>query len=282
MTDFARRNGPSLFTQRWSWAYVPEVQLDRCGLWNFVCWCQHLHSYQNLKTSKLRRLSNDCLFGSWLESLRPSIRLLIIFADLWDHLHSSKHCSSQCWFWKARRGFAPRSASQSFEISIYHSAVRLPRSSFREGIFCSVVDRTNWHQQSKTVAFEVSHHWPVRGQLYLDWTSAGAMWSTREVLESTVNRDMHGSKIGERCRICFFMQVARRLLIKREILSHWQAFNIFTDLVLAILPSVVVSNLNMRVRTKVGLIFLMSLGVLWASCPRQRLTHTDIIVLVTW
>lgn len=39
------------------------------------------------------------------------------------------------------------------------------------------------------------------------------------------------------------------------------SFNIFTDLVLAMMPSVVLSNLNMRLRTKVGLIFLLSLGI---------------------
>ena len=47
-----------------------------------------------------------------------------------------------------------------------------------------------------------------------------------------------------------------------SILSHLQGFNILTDLVLAIFPSLVVSNLNMRLRTKMGLIFLMGLGIL--------------------
>jgi hypothetical protein len=40
------------------------------------------------------------------------------------------------------------------------------------------------------------------------------------------------------------------------------AFNIFSDFVLAVLPSVVISQLNLKKKIKVGLIFLMGLGVL--------------------
>lgn len=39
-------------------------------------------------------------------------------------------------------------------------------------------------------------------------------------------------------------------------------FNIFADLVLAILPAVVISSLNLKRKIKVGLVILMSLGVL--------------------
>jgi hypothetical protein len=40
------------------------------------------------------------------------------------------------------------------------------------------------------------------------------------------------------------------------------ALNIFADLVLALMPGFVVSRINLNRKTKIGLIFLMSLGVL--------------------
>lgn len=42
------------------------------------------------------------------------------------------------------------------------------------------------------------------------------------------------------------------------------AWNIFTDLALALLPSVIISNLKMKISLKVGLVVLMSLGILYA------------------
>jgi hypothetical protein len=40
------------------------------------------------------------------------------------------------------------------------------------------------------------------------------------------------------------------------------ALNIFADLVLAFMPGFVVSRLNLNRKTKISLVFLMSLGVL--------------------
>ncbi len=40
------------------------------------------------------------------------------------------------------------------------------------------------------------------------------------------------------------------------------AFNVFADLVLAVLPASVISNLNLKMKIKVGLVALMSLGIL--------------------
>ena len=70
--------------------------------------------------------------------------------------------------------------------------------------------------------------------------------------------------------------------LKKCILSHRQAFNIFTDFVLAVLPSVVISNLNMRLRTKVGLIFLMGLGILYTSFFSLCSIETNLTGLATW
>ena len=79
-----------------------------------------------------------------------------------------------------------------------------------------------------------------------------------------------------------FLQVCNIYLAPwRKHTKSFQAFNIFTDLVLATFPSLVVSNLNMRLRTKMGLIFLMSLGILSTSFPCLSLTQTNIIGLAT-
>jgi hypothetical protein len=46
------------------------------------------------------------------------------------------------------------------------------------------------------------------------------------------------------------------------VLTPLLAFNIFADLVLAIMPAYVISSLTMKREVKIGLITLMSLGIL--------------------
>lgn len=50
--------------------------------------------------------------------------------------------------------------------------------------------------------------------------------------------------------------------VQETLVLRFPAWNIFTDFALALLPGVIISNLNMKISLKVGLVVLMSLGIL--------------------
>jgi hypothetical protein len=58
------------------------------------------------------------------------------------------------------------------------------------------------------------------------------------------------------------------------LLTPISAFNIFADLVLAIMPAYVISSLSMKKKVKIGLIVLMSLGILesWSLISMKQTT----------
>lgn len=55
----------------------------------------------------------------------------------------------------------------------------------------------------------------------------------------------------------------RSIQVQEGLVLRLPAWNIFTDFALALLPGVIISNLNMKISLKVGLVVLMSLGILY-------------------